>query len=194
MRCSRVRQRLPYAHQHRPGQVPSLPTRSMSFVEHPRSMVDSSYPGTCTQCLLMNLLKRYTISTTSAHWKILCLRVDDNRSERFTYSEPWSDPEGLLPLSAKQQRYLGGWHRPSQFVAKHTNSTPTMISAISPFNITQDLVTDCSFVASLCITAAFEKRHRRQLITGIIYPQVSTPPLFSTHQEITIPLPYVCVS
>ena len=46
-----------------------------------------------------------------------------------------------------------------------------MIRAVSANRITQDLVTDCSFVASLCITAAYEQRFRKQLITKIIYPQ-----------------------
>jgi calpain-7 len=32
-------------------------------------------------------------------------------------------------------------------------------------------VTDCSFVASLCICAAFERRFGKRLIPRIIYPQ-----------------------
>ena len=36
-----------------------------------------------------------------------------------------------------------------------------MIRAVSANRITQDLVTDCSFVASLCITAAYEQRFRK---------------------------------
>lgn len=46
-----------------------------------------------------------------------------------------------------------------------------MIKAISPYSIEQDLVTDCSFIASLCICAAFERRFNKPLITKIIYPQ-----------------------
>jgi calpain-7 len=48
---------------------------------------------------------------------------------------------------------------------------PRMISVISPYSITQELVTDCSFVSSLCIAAAYERRRNKQLVTKIIYPQ-----------------------
>lgn len=46
-----------------------------------------------------------------------------------------------------------------------------MINNVNPYSIKQDLITDCSFVASLCIASAFERRFHKQLITGIIYPQ-----------------------
>ena len=42
-------------------------------------------------------------------------------------------------------------------------ASPEMIRAVSPDRVKQELVTDCSFVASLCIAAAFEQRFRRQL-------------------------------
>jgi hypothetical protein len=96
---------------------------------------------------------------------------DDPKAERFSYAAPWCDPEGLLPLSTKQQAALGGWRRPSEFVSDGGGAGPVMIATVSPLVITQDLVGDCSFVASLCITAAFERRFRRRLITGIIWPQ-----------------------
>lgn len=72
-----------------------------------------------------------------------------------------------LGLSDKQQSALAGWRRPSEFMTKE----PRMISVISPYSITQELVTDCSFVSSLCIAAAYERRRNKQLVTKIIYPQ-----------------------
>lgn len=92
-----------------------------------------------------------------------CLPQDDFFSATFT------DPDGLLPLSMKQRSYLRGWERPRQYM-RH----PTMIADVNPFTITQRLVTDCSFVASLCIAAAFEKKTKKKLVTSIIYPQVWT--------------------
>ncbi|KAI9348162.1 hypothetical protein BDR26DRAFT_854076 [Obelidium mucronatum] len=46
-----------------------------------------------------------------------------------------------------------------------------MILKISSSCIVQDVVTDCSFVASLCVSAAYEGRFKKQLITGCIHPQ-----------------------
>jgi len=108
--------------------------------------------------------------TSRIHGKLfLPWGSDDPKAERFSYADPWNDPEGLLPLSKKQQAALGSWRRPHEFT-----TSPVMIANVSPLVITQDLVGDCSFVASLCITAAFERRFRRRLITGIIWPQNSS--------------------
>ncbi|CAM9493223.1 unnamed protein product, partial [Choristocarpus tenellus] len=87
--------------------------------------------------------------------------------EKFDYPRPWVDEDGLLPLAEKQQKHLTGWKRPSQFM----RGKPTMIASVTPYSIKQDLISDCSFVASLCIASAFEQRFHKQLITSIIYPQ-----------------------
>lgn len=72
----------------------------------------------------------------------------------------------MLELSAKQKKRLGNWARPSDFA-----SEPQMILAISSFSIKQTVVSDCSFVASIAISAAYERKYRKKLITSIIYPQ-----------------------
>jgi calpain-7 len=48
---------------------------------------------------------------------------------------------------------------------------PKMICLISAYTVTQSVITDCSFVASLIVAAMYERRHNKQLITNIIYPQ-----------------------
>ena len=93
--------------------------------------------------------------------------MNDGQRERFHFDAPWEDPDGLLALSDKQKEHFRGWSRPSQFV----QGDPKMIYLVSSLSITQTIITDCSFVSSLVIAAAYERRHGKQLITKIIYPQ-----------------------
>jgi calpain-7 len=46
-----------------------------------------------------------------------------------------------------------------------------MIKTITPDTIKQCCVSDCSFIAGLCISAEFERRFNRRLITSLIHPQ-----------------------
>ncbi|XP_067417902.1 calpain-7 isoform X5 [Emydura macquarii macquarii] len=86
--------------------------------------------------------------------------------ERFAFPVPFSDKCGKLPLSPKQKAMFAKWVRPDDL----TNN-PTMIYTVSSFSIKQTIVSDCSFVASLAISAAYERRFNKKLITSIIYPQ-----------------------
>jgi calpain-7 len=120
----------------------------------------------------------------------------DVRSANFTTLglTPFEDPDGLLSLSNSQKPHFYKFARPSEIGSRHSKhvcmyqvrrdakgrandlsvSPPLHPSQnISPYTIKQTLVTDCSFIASLCISAAYERRFRKRLVTAIIYPQTS---------------------
>ncbi|XP_061145473.1 calpain-7 isoform X1 [Syngnathus typhle] len=86
--------------------------------------------------------------------------------ERFAFPVPFSDKSGTLALSPKQKVIFSRWVRPDEIC-----TNPTMIMSVSSFSIKQTVVSDCSFVASLAISAAYERRYNKKLITSIIYPQ-----------------------
>lgn len=95
----------------------------------------------------------------------------------------FTDPDGRIALSDKQTARFHTWARPSEIVrvrrqnavlssiVKPASGRPVMIKAVTPYTIQQKYVTDCSFIASLCICATFERRFRKRLITSIIHPQ-----------------------
>ncbi|KAK7158016.1 hypothetical protein R3I93_009266 [Phoxinus phoxinus] len=86
--------------------------------------------------------------------------------ERFAFPVPFSDKCGKLALSPKQKAIFSRWVRPDDIC-----NNPTMIFTVSSFSIKQTVVSDCSFVASLAISAAYERRYSKKLITSIIFPQ-----------------------
>jgi len=100
-----------------------------------------------------------------------------------TQATLFTDPDGFLPLSEKQKDRFHRWARPNEIlrvrqqhavlgsILKPVKGTPTMVKAITPYTIQQKYVTDCSFIASLCICATFERRFRKRLVTSILYPQ-----------------------
>jgi hypothetical protein len=88
----------------------------------------------------------------------------------------FTDPDGELCLSNEQRKHFFRYARPADIVQQRKRRgviqhAPTLIKTISPYSIRQRCVTDCSFIASLCICAAFERRFRKRLITSILYPQ-----------------------
>ncbi|KAJ8314265.1 hypothetical protein KUTeg_008826 [Tegillarca granosa] len=86
--------------------------------------------------------------------------------ERFAFPIQFSDKDGKLVLSPKQKQKISKWVRPEDFC-----DSPQIIYAVSCFSIKQTIVSDCSFVASLAISAQYERRFKKKLITSIIYPQ-----------------------
>ncbi|VDO34068.1 unnamed protein product [Haemonchus placei] len=86
--------------------------------------------------------------------------------EKFNYSIPFTDKDGKLSLTEKQKKRMKAWLRPHEIFEE-----PKLISNIDSGTIKQTVISDCSFVASLSITARYEKRFGKQVITSIIYPQ-----------------------
>ncbi|RKP27119.1 hypothetical protein SYNPS1DRAFT_27214 [Syncephalis pseudoplumigaleata] len=89
------------------------------------------------------------------------------RSPAVIFVHGYSDPAGLLKLSSRQLERYQQWLRPHQFLDR----TPVMIKRVSSKKISQEVVTNCSFVASLCVCADYEQRFKKRLITRCIYPQ-----------------------
>ncbi|CAG0886383.1 unnamed protein product [Darwinula stevensoni] len=87
--------------------------------------------------------------------------------EKFSLPMPFTDVD--LALSPKQRRAFARWARPHEL-----SSDPKVIQLIDPYSIRQTVVSDCSFVASLSVSALYEKKFKCQIITDIIYPRNRT--------------------
>ncbi|KAF9921717.1 calpain 7 [Linnemannia zychae] len=99
---------------------------------------------------------------------------------------PFTDPDGMLALSDKQAAKFGSWKRVSQIM-----ENPKMICLISSTSIVQDIVTDCSFVASLCVSASYERRWKKQLIRACIYPKNKFgEPCYNPHGKYLVKLTF----
>ncbi|OWR45740.1 putative calpain, partial [Danaus plexippus plexippus] len=89
-------------------------------------------------------------------------------SEKFQYALPFEDRASELKLSSKQAKEFQCWVRPHE-----VSSDPKMIAGddLDFFSIKQTIVSDCSFVASLAVSALYERRFNKKIITSIIYPK-----------------------
>jgi calpain-7 len=89
-------------------------------------------------------------------------------------NEKYSDPMGMLTLSENQRNRFQSFQRPSEFISK-----PKLFTFPSPLSIRQSVVTNCSFVASLCVAAAYERKFNIPLVTNLIYPQKNGKPVYN---------------
>lgn len=137
--------------------TPAAPTQLSPIIEN---------PGAAYTPQELDVLRRSSLINDH----IFVPWLDDLDSlEQFDTPTLFEDPDGEVPLSAKQIRKGVQWMRPSEF-AQICGQAPVMIANLSPQAVKQDIVTDCSFVASLCIAAAYEQRFRKPLITNTVYP------------------------
>ncbi|CAB3261140.1 unnamed protein product [Arctia plantaginis] len=94
--------------------------------------------------------------------------MDVDLSEKFQFAIPFEDRASELKLSSKQAAEFDCWIRPHEIC-----SDPKLIVGdhVDCFSIKQTIVSDCSFVASLAVSALYEKRFNKKIITSIIYPK-----------------------
>jgi calpain-7 len=118
-------------------------------------------------------IKVLTWSSTIASKVFVPWFDEEARAYNYFPPQPWIDPDGDLKLSEKQKETFFKWKRPSEILAMRgqTWRNITMIDTITPDTIKQHCVSDCSFIAGLCISAEFERKFKRRLITSLIHPQ-----------------------
>lgn len=127
---------------------------------------------------------------------IECCAQQYPKSHTMSQDGPFTDPDGFLTLSAKQKERFYAWARPNEILRirqqqnsmlsslklrAFTNGTTSASgkndivvmrhSSLSPYAIQQKYITDCSFIASLCICANYERKFQKPLVTSILYPQ-----------------------
>lgn len=96
---------------------------------------------------------------------------------RKSVQSNYTDTDFPRKLSDKQTKFFYKWARPTdicdlrQKLSRGSATPITMINSITPYSIRQQYVTDCSFIASLCICAAFERKFQKKLVTSLIFPQ-----------------------
>lgn len=114
--------------------------------------------------------------------------MDIDLKERFSFPIPFTDRDGLLELSPKQKRDFDCWVRISELC-----ENPVIISGKYPdfYSIRQTVVSDCSFVASLAVSALYEKKFNKRILTSIIYPRNSKVLTYNLHDYCHIPNIYI---
>lgn len=77
------------------------------------------------------------------------------------------DPSGLLNLSESQRSMLDKWKRPGEIYGGNGMIYPKEIAV---FDLAQDVITDCSVVASLCSAIVREERSFGKVFA--LHPQI----------------------
>ncbi|KAG9038776.1 cysteine protease [Tulasnella sp. JGI-2019a] len=90
-------------------------------------------------------------------------------NSEFTSPHLFVDPAGLLSLSPTQTNQLLKWIRPSSMGAG--SGFIMLMEQMSPEDIVQDAVTNCSVIAALAVCWQHHQRFNSKLCISSIYPQ-----------------------
>lgn len=91
-----------------------------------------------------------------------------------------------MALAPKQNRDFVEWRRVSDLI-----DDPKLVGGdcVDYHSIKQTVISDCSFVASLAVSALYEKRFKKTLVTSIIYPRNSrNEPIYNPSGKYSIRL------
>lgn len=130
--------------------------------------------------------KRVLTITSNVNDNIFVPWMDVDLRDRFVYPIPFNDKDGMLELAPKQKRDFIEWRRVSEL-----SENPKLIVGdfVDYHSIKQTVISDCSFVASLAVSALYEKRFGRALVTSIIYPRNSrNEPIYNSSGKYSIKL------
>jgi len=95
----------------------------------------------------------------------------------------WNDPDGLLTLAKKQEKRNPGWNRAEEVVPD-----ATIINEINPRNVTQTMIGDCSFVSAMILSAGFERKFKKKILTCSFFPQKDGKPVLNPHGKYCVRL------
>jgi len=91
----------------------------------------------------------------------------------------YKDSSGFLALSSKQKSLFFKFARPTEIVKIRQQCGLTrnlqdivVVKTVTPYTIRQQFITDCSFIAGLCVCAQFERRFQKRLVSSLLYPQL----------------------
>lgn len=171
----------------------STPTHTSTVASSHRSNKNHSLHRGSSSHLLVTGAGTYTeeeervlLITSNINRREYVPFMDIDLSEKFQYAIPFTDKDGYLALSPKQKKEFHRWVRPEEICGEaciiHGNC-PDYLS------IKQTVISDCSFVASLAVSALYEKRFGRKLVTAIIYPRTKDKrPLYNPFGKYMIKL------
>ncbi|EPS38707.1 hypothetical protein H072_7533 [Dactylellina haptotyla CBS 200.50] len=91
----------------------------------------------------------------------------------------FSDPAGPLALSTQQNKNFDRWYRPREVWGGAENMILEREGEDLAADLSQDIISDCSVVASLCAAFTREQKGHGSLISCIIWPQKDGVPIIS---------------
>ncbi|KAF3087137.1 cysteine protease [Orbilia oligospora] len=110
---------------------------------------------------------------------------EDKRCPKYTDfvptpgEETFTDSTGPLALSVQQQKNFDRWYRPRELWTGTENMILEREGEDLAADLSQDIISDCSVVASLCAAFTREQNGHGSLISCIIWPQRDGVPVVS---------------